>query len=119
MRPLDQPMVKTVSVFLRCLLWKQIYEGYSLPTPAKKQAGEMDKLNFCIHVEKMAIQLVSLKVMAKYRPFGSQTTDCGCPPTSRFSTEILLKSAIDKACLGDEPSKERGKLLLRKQITYI
>lgn len=64
-RPLDQPIVKTESAFLRFLLWKQIYEGYSLPTPVIKQEGDKLKLNFCIQVEKMAMQGESLKVMAK------------------------------------------------------
>lgn len=49
-------------------------EGYSSPIPVIKQEGDILKLNFCIQVEKMAIQGESLKFIAKYKPFGSQAT---------------------------------------------
>lgn len=116
-------MVKTESEFLRFLLWKQMKEGYSSPIPVIKQEGDILKLNFCIQVEKMAIQGESLKVIAKYKPFGSQATLWGRPPTSRCPTVILVKSATGKACLGAEPAKIfkqifNYKLMLRKKFYF-
>lgn len=105
MRPLDQPMVKTESEFLRFLLWKQIYEGDSSPMPVIKQDGDTFKLNFCMQVEKIAMQGESLKIIAKYKPLGSQTTDWGWPPTSCWPTTVFVKSATGKASLGAEPAK--------------
>lgn len=56
-------------------------------------------------VKNTATAAVSLKVIARYRPFGSQAKHCGRPPTSVGPTDIFERSATGKASLGTEEAE--------------
>lgn len=81
-------------------------DGTSAPIPTRKQSGAILSLVRLMDVKKIATDPLSLKVTAKWRPFGSQAMLCGRPPTSADPTVIRDKSATGSACLGVDESKQ-------------
>lgn len=74
-------------------------------------------------VLKMAIDGVSLKVMARYWFCGHQASACGCPPTSVWPMGIFERSAMGKADLGVNvevnTSSSTNPKLYRKQSSVV
>lgn len=98
---MDQPIVKTTSLYFSYISRKQINDGNSSrSSPLILKLGDMLKTSRLIDVEKTAIDGVFLNITATNRPVGSQAILCGSPPITRLPFCVALKSAIGNDCFG-------------------